>query len=138
VASVSFPAGDFHARPVTRLVSAEQTGLRVLQIVEEYRRQAYPFIFVIGHSSSMDDPSAPDQSRRARLQRNWEYASRRAALVAALIEEHLTEGERDQLIVMTTGELDMRNPANPLSQENAWVEVVFGKEWKPPARGAPR
>jgi hypothetical protein len=138
VAEESFPAGDFHARPVTRLVSPEQTGLRVKSIVEEYRRQDFPYVFVIGHSSSMDDPSAEDHSRRARLQRNWEYGSRRAALIAALIVEHLTDAERDRLVVMTTGELDMRNPSNPVSHENAWVEVVFGKEWKPPSRGAAR
>jgi hypothetical protein len=138
LATVSIPAADFHANPVTRLVSAEQTELRARRIVEEYRQQNFPYIFVIGHSSSMDNPLAPDRSRRARLQRNWEYANRRAALIAALIEENLSEAERDGLVVMTTGELDMRDPAAPWSQENAWVEVVFGREWKLPARDAAR
>ncbi len=138
VATASVPAADFHPYPVTRLVRPEQTELRVQQIVAEYRRQDYPYIFVIGHSSATDDPAAADRSHRARLQRNWEYAGRRAALVAALVEPHLTEAERGGLVVMTMGELDMRDPANPLSQENAWVEVVFGKEWKPPSRAAGR
>jgi hypothetical protein len=133
VASGSVPAADFYPNPVTRLVNPEHTELRVQQIVEEYRRQDYPYVFVIGHSNSMDSPTAPDRSRRARLQRNWEYAGRRAALIAALIEAHLTEAERDRLVVMNTGELDMRDPAHPLSQENAWVEIVFGKEWKLPS-----
>ena len=138
VASESFPAADFHARPVTRLISPELTADRVKRIVEEYRRQDFPYFFVIGHSNQLDNPSAPDRSRRARLQRNWEYAGRRAALIAALIEEHLTDAERDRVVVMTTGEFDMRDPSSPVSQANAWVEVVFGKEWKPPSRGAAR
>jgi hypothetical protein len=132
----SFPAGDFYARPVTRLVNPALTGERVRRIVDEYHGQTFPFIFVIGHSNSIDDPSAPDHGRAARLQRNWEYAGRRAALVAALIDPYLGDEERDRLVVMTTGELDQRDPAQPLSQENAWVEVVFGKEWKPPSRTA--
>jgi hypothetical protein len=68
------------------------------------------------------------------LQRNWDYASRRAALIAALIQEQLTEEQRDRVVVTTTGEFDMRDPSNPLSQENAYVEVVFGRAWKPPSR----
>lgn len=133
VATESFPAADFHPRPVTRLVNAEQTGLRVDRIVEDYRRQDFPYIFVIGHSSAVDDPSAPDRSRGARLRRNWEYAGRRATLIAALIEEHLSAAERSRLVVMSAGEFDMRLPSDSLSQENAWVEVVFGKEWKLPS-----
>lgn len=138
VASESFPAADFHARPVTRLVNPQLTRDRVSRIVDEYHRQDFPFIFVIGHSNSLDNPTAADHSRAARLQRNWEYAHRRAALIAALIEQRLTDAERDRLVVMTTGELDMRDPSNPLSQANAWVEVVFGREWKPPSSAAAR
>jgi hypothetical protein len=138
VAEESFPAGEFRVRPVTQLLNLGQTEERVARIVDGYRRQSFPYIFVIGHSSAIDDPTAQDHSRGARLQRNWEYANRRAVVIAALIEARLTGEESDRLVVMTTGELDLRNPDDPLAQENAWVEVVFGKEWKPPSRLAPR
>lgn len=134
VATESFLAGDFHSRPVTRLVDPGQTEERVRRIVQEYHAQEFGYIFVVGHSNSTDDPHAEDPSPRARKQRNFEYAGRRAALIASMLEEHLTHEERDRLVVLTTGELDMRNPSHPESMENAWVEVVFGRDWKLPAR----
>jgi hypothetical protein len=55
-------------------------------------------------------------------------------LIAGVLQEHLDAEELDHLVAVTTGEADLRVPEQPLSQENAWVEVMFGKEWKPPYR----
>lgn len=135
-ASTYFTAADFHAYPVTRLVDRRATQVRIEKIVSEYRRLSaeYPYIFVIGHSSRLDDPHADDPSVEARRKRNLEYALRRASLITGLLQERLDESEIEHLVSVTTGEADLRNPADPLSQENAWVEVMFGKEWKPPSR----
>src|SRR5258706_492847 len=91
-------------------------------------------MLVIGHSNALDDPRAGDHSSEARQKRNLEYALRRAALIAGLMQERLEAEELDHLVAVTTGEADLRNREQPLSQENAWVEVMFGKEWKPPYR----
>lgn len=130
-----FPAGDFAVRPVTQLINAEQTRQKVLQIAEEYRtgEKDFPFIFVVGHSNQIDDPNAIDKSYDARLQRNWEYAGRRAAVIASLLQAELARDQKARIVVMTTGEFDLKVPSDPFSQENAWVEVVFGKEWKRPS-----
>lgn len=135
-ASEFFTAADFHAYPVTRLVDRRGTNTRIENIVAEYRRlkHEYPYIFVIGHSNRLDDPRANDQRAPARQKRNLEYALRRAALISGLMQEELDADELDHLVAVTTGEADLRNPDEPLSQENAWVEVMFGKEWKPPYR----
>ena len=130
-----FPAGDFAVRPVTQLIDAEQTKRKVVQIANEYRggEKEFPFIFVVGHSNEIDDPSALDKSYGARLERNWEYAGRRAAVIASLLQAELTPTQKERIVVMTTGEFDLKVPSDPFSQENAWVEVVFGKEWKRPS-----
>jgi hypothetical protein len=135
LAAEFFTAGDFHPRPVTKLRKPEATKARIARIVEDYRSvdEQFPYIFVIGHSSTLDDPSAADQSTAARRQRNLEYALRRAALIAGLMQQQLTDRENEHMVAVTTGEFDLRDPANPLSQENAWVEVVFGREWKIPS-----
>jgi len=131
-----FPASDFPPRPVAKLIKPEETKQRIKKIVREYNQSKteFPYIFVIGHSNQLDDPTATDKSYSGRLQRNWEYAGRRAAVIAALMQEHLTENQKDNLVVITTGEFDMKAPSTPLLQENAWVEVIFAKEWKPPVR----
>jgi hypothetical protein len=133
-----FPAGDFEIRPVTQLVDPAQTQQKVVRIIEEYRatEKEFPFIFVVGHSNEIDDPDAVDKSYGARLQRNWEYAGRRAAAIADLIQTHLTSKQREKIVVTTTGEFDLKVPSDPYSPENAWVEVVFGKEWKRPSHEA--
>jgi hypothetical protein len=140
LASASFPAADFLPNPVTRLVNPARTANTVREIVDEYQRSRaeFPYVFVIGHSNELDDPRAADRGRLARLQRNWDYASRRAVLIASLIQERLSPDERDRMVVTTTGEFDLRDPERPLSQENAWVEVVFGRAWKPPSRSRDR
>jgi uncharacterized protein (DUF927 family) len=133
LASEYFPAGDFYLRPVTKLVDPQKTTQKIRLIIEDYKRlsKQFKYIFVIGHSNNVDDPNAEDKSYAARLQRNWEYAGRRAGVIAALLQEHLTDEQKDRLVVITTGEFDMKVPTEPNSQENAYVEVVFGKEWKP-------
>lgn len=135
LASEFFTAADFYPRPVTKLRDTGMTSARIARIVNDYRSgdEQFPYIFVIGHSSTLDDPSAADQSIAARRQRNLEYALRRAALIAGLMQQQLTDRENEHLVAVTTGELDLRVPSRPLSQENAWVEVVFGREWKIPS-----
>jgi hypothetical protein len=134
-----FPAGDFQSKPVTKLTDTNQTSTKVNGIVREYRasQEDYPFIFVVGHSNQIDDPTAEDKSYGARLQRNWEYAGRRAGVIADLIQAGLNAEQKERIVVMTTGEFDLRTPADPFSQENAWVEVVFGRDWKLPAQKRP-
>jgi hypothetical protein len=136
LASDSFAAADFRAYPVTELVDQSGTAHRVTAIVDEYRRLAndYPYIFVIGHSSAMDDRNVTDGSTEARRQRNWVYAARRATMIAGLMQQDFDATELERVVVVTTGELDLKQPRQPLSQENAWVEVVFGKEWSLPGR----
>ncbi len=136
LAADSFTAADFYPRPVTRLVDPAGTNARVKRIVDEYRHlgREFPYVFVIGHSSELDDPSAADKGIAARRHRNMEFALRRATEIASLMQTQLNDDERDRLVAVTTGEADLRDKANPLSQENAWVEVVFGKEWKVPSR----
>jgi flagellar motor protein MotB len=130
-----FPAGDFEVKPVTQLVNAQQTQEKVGKIIAEYRAgsQEFPFIFVVGHSNEIDDPDAEDKSYGARLKRNWEYAGRRAAIIAELLEAQLTAEQKEKIVVTTTGEFDLKVPSDPYSPDNAWVEVVFGKEWKRPS-----
>jgi hypothetical protein len=139
LASLSFSAGTFHARPVDKLADPSLSAEMVDRIVQEYGALSveYPFIFVIGHSNRLDDPDAEDSSPAARLRRNWVYAARRAGVIAELIQSRLTLEQRERIIVVTTGEFDLKVPSEPLSQENALVEVVFGKEWKPPTRLSP-
>jgi hypothetical protein len=134
--SVSFPAADFYTRPVTRLVDPLRAQQMVNAIVGEYEsvQNEFPFIFVIGHASQIDDPLALDKSESARMERNWEYAGRRAGLIARLVQEHLTADQKERIVVVSAGEMDMRAPQQPDSPDNAWVEVVFGKQWKLPAR----
>jgi hypothetical protein len=130
-----FPAGDFQVKPVTKLTDLEQTRIKVNEILREYQtnQAEFPFVFVVGHSNQIDDPGAEDKSYGARLQRNWEYAGRRAGVIADLIQTNLTPAQKERIVVMTTGEFDLRNSLDPMAQENAWVEVVFGREWKLPA-----
>jgi hypothetical protein len=136
LAERSFQAGEFDKYPVTRFLNPERAQELVGEIIQQYHTLSagFPYLFIIGHANALDDPKAQDKSYRARLERNWEYAGRRAALVAGLIQESLTDEERERVVVVTTGEFDMKRPDEPHSQENAWVEVVFAREWKLPAR----
>jgi hypothetical protein len=139
LASLHFSAGTFHANPVDRLVDPSQSAEMVGRIVQEYGtfQSEFPFIFVIGHSNQKDDPDAEDSSPAAKLRRNWVYAARRAGVIAELIQGRLTPEQKERIVVVTTGEFDLKVPSRPTSQENASVEVVFGKDWKPPSRLSP-
>jgi len=136
LASDAFTAGDFYPLPVTQLIDPAATDVRVRRIVEDYRQYAgkYPYIFVIGHSNQIDDLKAKDRSVSARRSRNLDHALRRAVVIAGLMQQHLSDDEREHLLAVSTGEADLRDPRKPRSQENAWVEVAFGKEWKIPSR----
>jgi hypothetical protein len=136
LASRSFLAADFKIRPVTQLADPARAEEKIFAIAQEYQgvQTDFPFIFIIGHSNQIDDPSALDQSYGARLQRNWEYAGRRAGVIAGLLQKHLKPEQQERIVVISTGEFDLKIPSEPLSPENAWVEIVFGKEWKLPAR----
>jgi hypothetical protein len=136
LAAEFFAAADFHPRPVTRVVNERSVALKVERIVRDYRKSAadYPYVFVIGHSNELDDPDAEDRTVDARRRRNMEYALRRAAVITGMLQEQLTDGELERLVVASTGEFDLKDPTRPTSPENAWVEVVFGREWKLPGR----
>jgi hypothetical protein len=135
LASIKFLAGTFEMRPYAELKDESLTIESVKQVAQEYQalQSQFPYIFVIGHANKVDDPQAPDKSERERLQRNWRYAGERAGLIAKLLQEQLSEEQKVKIIVVSMGELDMRFPDQPKSTENAWVEVTFGKEWKPPS-----
>lgn len=135
LAKTKFESGDFLANPVVALSDKVETSKRLDQMVQEYREIAhdYPHIFVIGHANDKDDPTAADQTEPARWERNWNFAGRRAALIAKELQKRLTGEHSERIVVVSAGEFDKRDPAHPVSQENAWVEVVFGREWKPPS-----
>jgi hypothetical protein len=132
LATESFAAASFLPMPVDRLKDPGDTRRQVSRLVADYRQQDYPYIFVIGHANQIPTRGR-EMSTLERQQRNLEYAGRRAVAIAKLLAEKLEPQERARLVVVTTGEFDLRDPARPNSLNNAWVEVVFGKEWKPPS-----
>lgn len=131
LSSVEFNAALFKLNPVDEFEDEILVRTMVANISKEYKtsQSEFPFIFIIGHSNVIDDPNAIDKSDAAKFQRNWNYAGRRAAVIARLLEEQLP-GQKDNIVVVSTGEFDLRNPDDPKSQDNAWVQVKFGKEWK--------
>ena len=131
VASASFSAADFKPKPFREMVDKPKALSTVQKIAMEYEtiKQSFPYIFVIGHASDKDDPNATDRSPAAKRMRNWDYAGERATLISNLLSGLLQEDEKDRVIVVSTGEFDRRDP-QPGSQLNAWVEIVFGAEWK--------
>ena len=143
VAQGVFSGGDFKSKPVVEVVDTEQIGNRVARVLDEYNvlRDDYPYLFVIGHANQLDSEEAEDRSPEARLERNWVYAARRAAVIGRKLVEVMksrgyTQEQIDKIVVVSTGELDLRNPDAPQSQENAWVEIIFGRDWKLPAADA--
>lgn len=131
LASVEFDAALFKLNPVDEFEDETRVRTMVDKISQEYKlsQSNFPFIFIIGHSNVIDDPTAIDKSESGKFQRNWNYAGRRATVIAKLLQEQLPE-QKDNIVVVSTGEFDLRNPDDPKSQDNAWVEVKFGKEWK--------
>jgi hypothetical protein len=135
LAKIYFSAGTFKMNPYTELNDEPITTESVRLIVQEYQtlQGQFPNIFVIGHANQVDDPQARDKSDRERLQRNWRYAGERAGVIAKLLQDQLSEEQKGKIVVVSLGELDMKFPGEPKSIENAWVEVIFGKDWKPPS-----
>lgn len=133
VSAGKFEAGDFKPYPVAELVNMVKTNNDLDAIAEQYKRveREFPYVFIIGHANSNDALNASDRSEQARLERNWNFAGRRASLIAKELQTRFTETQRERIVVVSTGEFDKRNPNEPRGQENAWVEVVFGKNWKP-------
>jgi hypothetical protein len=138
LAKEKFESGDFLSYPVESFANPAETSKRLDSIALEHKQieSTYPYIFVVGHANSKDDPTAVDKTEPARLERNWNFAGRRAALIAKEIQKRLTELQREKIVLVSAGEFDKQDPANPLGQENAWVEVVFGRDWKPPSHKA--
>ncbi len=140
VAEGSFSGGDFMPKPVDKLAKPDVAERRIEKILDQYKitMNDYPYMFIIGHATQLDTMDAEDKSPEARMERNWVYAARRSATIGRNIIEKMKERgfsqkQMDRLVIVTTGELDLRNPDMPTSQENAWVEVVFGRDWKLPA-----
>ncbi|HEU4432084.1 MAG TPA: hypothetical protein VFR51_01725 [Pyrinomonadaceae bacterium] len=132
LAQNSFDAGDFKPRPFREFVDQRAAMDRIRAIAREYEtvKTHYPYIFVIGHANEIDEPNPDDASPPARWERNWNWAGERAAMVSRFLQMQLKPEDRDKLVVVSTGEFDKRVLA-PKSQANAWVQVVFGTEWKP-------
>lgn len=130
-----FEAGDFKKYPVAELVDITKSTKDLDAVAQKYKELEgkFPHIFIIGHANSSDAREADDRSEQARLERNWNFAGRRASLIAKELYMRLTEEQRERIVVVSAGELDKRNPDKPTGQENAWVEVVFGKNWKSPS-----
>lgn len=130
-----FDAADFKENPYWEFSDKALALAKVEEIARAYRssRETYPYIFVVGHASRVDAVEAADRSATARMLRNWGYAGGRAAVVSSLLQGFLTDEDMDRLVVGSTGEFD-RRVSNPDAGENAYVEVFFGKEWKPLAR----
>jgi NAD(P)-dependent dehydrogenase (short-subunit alcohol dehydrogenase family) len=135
LAEAKFESGDFLSYPVVGLSDKQETSKRLDRMAQQYNQIAreYPYIFVVGHANEKDDPTAPDKTDAARWERNWNFAGRRASLIAKELQKRFTEQQAGRIVVVSSGEFDKRDPIHPLSQENAWVEVIFGREWKPPS-----
>ncbi|MBI3650082.1 MAG: hypothetical protein HY231_03450 [Acidobacteria bacterium] len=136
LATSSFSAGDFLINPATEFRNRSEANAKVATIIAEYEKiqSDYPYIFIIGHANQIDVKGTSDNGPLARQKRNWDFAGRRAVEVGGMLGAHLSLLQQDKLVIVSAGEFDLKLPASPDSQENAWVEVVFGKEWKLPAR----
>ena len=132
-ASVPFDAGVFRTPQVEEPDNKEEMKKRISIIKQEYqsRKDEYSWIFIIGHANSRDIKQVTTEA--ARMKRNWDFAGRRAAVVARELQAQLEPHQREKIVIVSTGEFDKKNSANPLAAENAYVEVVFGKQWKPPS-----
>jgi len=126
-------AGTFKQNPYYELQDPPATEIEIQNIVEKYKNSSseYPFIFVIGHANEVGLAGKPYLSYEERLKYNWEFAGARSAVIANLIQNHLSEEEKNRIIIVSTGEFDLKLPETPDAPENAFVEVFFGNEWKP-------
>lgn len=126
-------AGTFKQNPYYELQDIETTENEIRSIVEKYKNSIdeYPYIFVIGHANEVGLAGKPYLTYEERLKYNWEFAGARAAVIANLIQNHLSSEEKNKIIIVSTGEFDLKIPEEPSALENAFVEVFFGNEWKP-------
>ena len=126
-------AGTFKQNPYYELQNPEETRNEVENIVGKYKDSVneYPYIFVIGHANEIGLAGKPYLTYEERLKYNWEFAGVRSAVIANLIQNYLSQEEKNRIIIVSTGEFDLKIPENPESLENAFVEVFFGNEWKP-------
>jgi len=137
IANEYFSAGLFYENPVTRLKNRFEVERKVKRIVNQYReiQGQFPYIFIIGHANkiglSYEEKSKGNYSSSESA--NWIFAGRRAALIGEMIKEKLPEEEWKYMVIVSAGEYDLKYPEERYSQENALVEVVFGKDWKPPS-----
>ena len=145
ISGICFEAASFMSIPTTRFVDIKKAKNKINKIVDKYLvyRDKYEYIFVIGHANKSDDPTAVDKSDSARIERNYIYAAKRAALVSKMIGNCLQEKNTTRytiknldkiLVIVSTGEYDLKNTEKPFSKENAFVEVIFGKTWKLPIK----
>lgn len=124
--------GTFEPKPFWKLKDPAGTEEKVLEIIEKYNtlKDKFPFIFVIGHSSTVGLAGKPNLPEEERIQYNWEFARSRSIVIANLIQKNISEDEKNNIVVISTGEFDLKNPEYPTNEENAYVEVLFGNEWK--------
>jgi len=136
--STKFDAGEFLENPYWQPKNINRTRAQVNKIIREYQtlQSQYPHIFIIGHASEVDAQNAYPPGKQARMERNWNFGGRRAAVIASLLQVSMNHEQKNKIVVVSTGELDLKFPGNPNAEENAWVEVVFGREWKLPSRNA--
>ena len=119
-----------------KLTNPEKTKNEISQVIEKYKElnEQFPFIFVIGHANTMGK-LGEDLSYEERLEFNWGVAGERSAVIANLLQNELMETQfpkesRNNIIIVSTGEFDLKEEDNTTSPKNAFVEVIFGKEWK--------
>jgi hypothetical protein len=131
-----FDNATFKQIPPDELAYPEKTREQVLHIVEKYKdlKNQYPFIFVIGHANEMGK-LGEKLSDEERQEFNWGVAGVRATVIANLLQSQLLESQfpketRNNIIVVSTGEFDLKNPQDSKALENANVEIIFGKDWK--------
>jgi hypothetical protein len=128
-------AGTFLPKPYYALRDPEATEAEIEKIVQKYDDLSgdYPYIFVIGHANEAGIEGQPDLPYEELLKYNWGFAGVRSSVIANLLHNHLPEAAKDKIVIVSTGQFDLRVPAEPLAPENASVEVFFGSEWKPEA-----
>jgi hypothetical protein len=134
-----FTAGEFDYYPYTRLINPAETRKKISGIASEYATKFQQhYVLVIGHSSTLDAKD-PD-THSTRQEKNWNFAGERAAIVADLLRQEFENRQelnqnqwKDKILVMSSGEFDLKLPSSPEDQANAYVEVYFLKEWEIPS-----
>jgi flagellar motor protein MotB len=124
----------FEYSPPTKLKNPFSTQQNIDRIISQYNglKHDFPFIFIIGHANQVNrkDRELPYEER---LSFNWGIAGERASVLANLLQKGLSESEKNNIVLVSSGEFDLKIPSNPIDPGNAYVEVYFGREWKPEA-----